>query len=75
MATPSPSQFRAARAMLGWSMIEAAREAKVSVSTMMIAEGKTPGRQVNGAGPGIQAAFEAAGVIFTEDEGVKRFQR
>lgn len=67
MAVPTPSQFRAARALLDWSLAEAAEAARVSVVTIQTAEGRTPGRQVDGAGPGIQAAFEARGVVFTED--------
>lgn len=67
MPTPTPSQFRAARALLDWSLGQAAEKARVSVVTIQIAEGRARGRSVDGAGPGIRAAFEVAGVTFTKD--------
>ena len=53
--------------MLGWCVNDTAREAKVSVAMVIIAEGKLPNKKVEGAELGIQAAFEAAGVNFIAD--------
>ena len=64
---PTSAQFRAARALLDWSLAEAARELGVSVSKVVRAEGRTPDHPINEGGPSIQAAFEAAGVVFTAD--------
>lgn len=69
VTSPTPSQFRAARAMLDWSKIELAKAAGVSVATVMWAEGRDPGRVTSGTRVALRAALETAGVHFTDDEG------
>lgn len=67
--SPSPSQFRAARAMLGWSMHDLASAARVSVSEVLNAEGRRSETVPDGTSGAIRAAFETAGVSFLDDDG------
>jgi len=63
------SQIRAARALLGWSQGELAREAGIGLTTLQRIE------QSGGVLRGnfstvlkIQKTFEKAGILFTDDE-------
>ena len=64
-----PAQLRGARGMLDWSMVDLARAARVSVSTvkrMEMAEVQLFPDEIHAR---VRAAFEAAGVRFLDDEG------
>ncbi len=66
----SPSQIRAARALLGWKQAELASASGVSeISIKNIERGATDPRASTLSA--IEAAFDAAGVIFM-DAGVER---
>jgi transcriptional regulator with XRE-family HTH domain len=67
-------QFRAARAMLGWTVRELARRAIVSVATInAIEDTNIPSSHRHGDLAAIQAALEEGGIEFTnsEEPGVK----
>ena len=68
----TPAQMRGARGMLDWSMLDLAKAAGVSVSTVKRIEMAAPQSISDGTFATIQAAFEAAGVRFLVDlkEGV-----
>ncbi len=66
---PSPAQIRAARAMLGWSLIDLSKAASVSVSAVFRAEGRNPEQVAEGTRGAIRVATETAGVRFLEDDG------
>ena len=68
---PTPSQIRAARGLLNWSQKDLAERAGVTEATVRNSEkeGATPNSKTSGK---IQAALEFSGVIFTEDDGIKR---
>ena len=55
--------------MLDWSLVDLARAAGVSVSAVMAVEGRRPGKRGDSNSSAIQAAFEAAGMSFTHDDG------
>lgn len=68
--TISPAQIRAARALLNLSGTELANRLGMSPTTIsMIESGKNPGSM--GALKSIESALTTAGVVFTEDNGVK----
>ncbi len=65
----SPAQMRAARAMLGWSMLDLARAARVSISTVKRFEGEGD-QPVSDELVGLmQDAAETAGLRFLADDG------
>jgi transcriptional regulator with XRE-family HTH domain len=67
----TPAQCRAARALLNWSQQELATAARVGVITVQNFEiGKTVPR--NATMDVMVRALEAAGVEFTENDGVQR---
>ncbi|MDR4307679.1 helix-turn-helix domain-containing protein [Chelatococcus sambhunathii] len=70
--TVTPAQFRAARAMLNLSRADLAERANVSrktVERIEVAEAAAPGRYATTGA--VQGALEAAGVVFTEGQGVR----
>ena len=65
----TPTQIRAARAMLGWSMVVLAKAARVSISTIKRVEDDGP-QPVSGAILAmIRDAMETEGVRFLADDG------
>jgi transcriptional regulator with XRE-family HTH domain len=67
-------QFRAARAMLGWTVLELARRAIVSVATInAIEDTNVPSSHRRGDLAAIQTALEEGGIEFTDGDepGVK----
>ncbi|MGI3898979.1 MAG: helix-turn-helix domain-containing protein [Janthinobacterium lividum] len=63
------AQIRGARGALDWSMLDLAKAAGLSVSTIQRAE-KGRSEIISGAVySSLQTAFEMAGVRFLEDEG------
>ena len=66
---PSPSQIRAARAMLDWSLVDLSKAAGLSVSVVQNAEGRNPERLSEGMRGAIRVAMETVGVRFLEDDG------
>ena len=69
MSEVTSDQFRAARAMLGWSLLELATAAKVSVSSVVSAEGRIPERGAKGSTVAVRETLETAGICFIGDEG------
>ncbi len=69
MIFPSPTQIRAARAMLDWSLVDLAKAASVSVSAVLRAEGRNSERVTEGTWGAMRVAMETAGVRFLEDDG------
>jgi transcriptional regulator with XRE-family HTH domain len=66
----TPRQCKMARAALGWSVLELAKRAKVSGATVNRFEvGRA--RPVPATLQVIRHAFEAAGVQFMDDQGVR----
>lgn len=66
--TITPSQSRAARALLGWSQTDLVGPSKVSIATIKAFEsGSRRPTAANTAA--IQRALEEAGVIFIEENG------
>jgi transcriptional regulator with XRE-family HTH domain len=64
--TPTAGQFRAARAMLGWSQTDAARNCQVGLSTIQRLEaGESVGRRTL---MHVIATLEWAGIIFLDAE-------
>lgn len=69
MERPSPAQIRGARAMLDWSMMDLARAAGLSISTVKRFEG-SDGRYVSDEAIAMmQDAAETEGVRFLSDDG------
>ena len=67
-------QFRAARAMLGWTVRELARRSVVSIATInAIEDTDVPSSHRQGDLAAIQAALEEGGIEFTngDEPGVK----
>lgn len=69
IAPLQPPQIRAARGLLGWSMSDLASAAGVSISTVKRMEIDGPQLVSNEIYATVQAAMEAAGVQFLDDEG------
>lgn len=67
MATPE--QIRAARALLGWSQPQVAKDAGVSAMTVKRAEGSGKPPASADAVAAIRAALEVAGVEFIAENG------
>lgn len=65
----TPSQLRAARAMVGLSQTDVAEAAKVSSMTVKRAEGSGKPPASADAVAAIRAALEAAGVVFLPENG------
>ena len=65
----TPTQIRAARAMLGWSMVALAKAARVSVSTVKRAEDEGPQPVSDAILAAIRDALETEGVRFLADDG------
>ncbi len=65
----SHAQIRAARAILGWSAVDLAKAASVSVSAVLRAEGRNSERVAEGTSGAMRVAMETAGVRFLDDEG------
>lgn len=67
----SASQCRAARALLNWSQPDLAKRCSVHVQTIsnFESETSTPNKTTLDK---LEQTFEAGGVLFTEDEGVKK---
>ncbi|MCD4514151.1 transcriptional regulator [Brucella pseudogrignonensis] len=64
------SQIRAARALVRWRAEDLAREAKIGVATVRRAEAKDRDHGMTEANEAaVQAALEAAGVIFVAENG------
>lgn len=61
---PQPSQLRAARALLGWSLLKTAATAKVSVSKILDSEGRAPERVCQSSMFALLHVFETVGVQF-----------
>lgn len=66
---PTPAQIRGARGMLDWSMLDLARAAGVSVSTVKRFEGGGAQPVSRDTVATMQRALEAAGVHFLDDDG------
>lgn len=78
MSAVSPSQIRAARAMLDWSMMNLASAARVSVSTVKRVENGLSDPTTERTIALMQDALETEGVRFLVDDGNGpgvRFQR
>lgn len=67
----SSSQCRAARALLNWSQPDLASRCDIHVQTISNFENETSTPNKNTLDKLVHT-FEASGVIFTEDEGVKK---
>ncbi|WP_129220191.1 helix-turn-helix transcriptional regulator [Lichenibacterium ramalinae] len=65
--TLSPGQIRGARGMLDWSMLDLARAAGLSVSTVKRLEMKTSQPVSGKAYAAVREAFETFGVRFLSD--------
>ena len=66
---PMPGQIRAARALLDWSMIDLAKAAQVSISTIKRAENDGPLHATVRSVASIRDALETNGVRFLPDDG------
>ena len=64
-----PAQIRGARGMLNWSMLDLAKVAGVSVSTVKRAEDVEPQYASDDVVLTIRAAFEVFGISFLDDVG------
>lgn len=64
----TPAQFRSARALLGWSLVELARAAGVSAAAVHRVEGRYSGVVEPGRLGAIRVALETAGVGFLDME-------
>ncbi len=76
MSSIVPETCRAARALIGWSQEDLAREARIAVSTLRNYETKTISprtgetiRLTRGNLLNVQRALEAAGVVFIPENG------
>lgn len=67
----SAGQYRAARAMLGLSIIEASRRAGVSASAILRAETAAEARPAGGGAALIRSAYEADGIVFIGLDGLE----
>jgi transcriptional regulator with XRE-family HTH domain len=67
---PTPQQFRAARALLGWSQTRLAEAVDVTVITIKRMENPSVGASEE-TQEKARRALEAAGVTFTRSGGVK----
>ena len=65
----SPAQIRGARGMLGWSILDLAKAAELSVSTVRRAEGNLPQPVSGFAMVVVREAMESVGVVFLADNG------
>lgn len=63
----TPAQIRGARGLLNWCMVDLARAAGVSVSTVKRMEMHDPQPVSDGIRTDVQGAFEKAGVRFLDD--------
>lgn len=72
----TPSQIKAARALLGWSQQDLADRAIVALNTVRRIEAGQGDPRVSSVGR-IQAALEAAGIEFSfgGDDGIRRAPR
>ncbi len=64
-------QIKAARALLGWSQADLAQMSKVSeptIARLEASDGELGGREVTARK--IQEAFEAAGILFLDSDGL-----
>jgi hypothetical protein len=66
--TITPEQIKAARRLLGWTCVDLALNSPVGLALIQKIETKQPGKR-DGAILALQAALEAAGVIFVEENG------
>jgi lambda repressor-like predicted transcriptional regulator len=64
----SPAQIRAARAMLGWSMLDLAQAARVSVSTIKRMELFQQQPVSNNAYDTVRSTLEQVGIRFLSDD-------
>lgn len=63
------NQLKAARALIGWSQAQVAEAANLSIPTVKRAEGQAALSASTDAIAAIQAALEAAGVMFLPENG------
>lgn len=63
------NQLKAARALIGWSQVQVAEAAGLSVPTVKRAEGRAALSASSAAVAAIRAALEAAGVVFLAENG------
>lgn len=68
MASITPAQIRGACGMLRWSLLDLAKAAHLSVSVVLSASGRNPGRVPPAAMTAMRAALEAQGLEFASDE-------
>lgn len=69
MPSISPSQIRAARGMLDWSMMDLAKAAQVSISTVKRFEVEGTQSVSDQTAALMREALESAGIRFLADEG------
>ncbi|WP_237481020.1 helix-turn-helix domain-containing protein [Lichenibacterium dinghuense] len=69
MSSIVPAQIRGARGMLGWSMMDLARAAGLSVSTVKRFEDAAQPRPSSKKAEAIRGAFEDHGITFEAIEG------
>lgn len=67
--SPTPAQCRAARAFLGWSLVEASRRAGLSVATTRRAESDDSAEHDADARCAFGNLYETTGVSFVQSEG------
>ena len=65
----TPAQIRAARALLDWSMLDLAKVAQVSVSTIKRMEDERQKPAADRSVAPVLCAFQTAGVRFLSDDG------
>jgi len=65
----SSALIRAARAMIGWSQADLARESNLGVRTVKRAEDQDWSRRADATDLAIRAAFAKAGVVFVSGAG------
>jgi DNA-binding XRE family transcriptional regulator len=65
----TPAQLRGARAMLDWSIVDLAKIAQVSISTIKRLEHRRFLSNADRSTPAVRSAFETAGVHFLADDG------
>ena len=69
MPSISPDQIRGARAMLDWSMLDLAKAARVSISTVKRFEGGSSQAVSDDVVALMREAAETAGIRFLPDDG------
>lgn len=69
MSRINPAQARAARGMLDWSMLDLAKAANISISTVKRFEDQQAVSVSEAIEAVIRHAFEAAGICFLSDDG------